>query len=87
MPDHSNILERHDAGESIEAIAAAEGVSTRHVYHVLAKHRPDRPRKPRTCTSAMPGVIRGLHDQGMAAARIASVLGISRAYVYRHIAS
>lgn len=85
MTNHESVLTRHDAGDSIEAIAEALSISTRQVYNVLAKHRPDRPRKPRACTSDMPRMIRGLADRGMKAARIAVVLGISRQYVYRHL--
>ena len=82
---HTIILKLYDAGQDIETIADSLAISTRQVYNVLQKHRPDRPRKPRACTSDIPRMIKGLAGQGVKPARIAVVLGVSRQYVYRHL--
>lgn len=84
MTKLSAILERHDAGQSADAIAAAECVSAGYVYSTLREHRPDRPRKARRHTSDKPRLIAGLAAQGIKVARIAVALGVSAAYVYRH---
>lgn len=79
------ILKRADKGESVAAIATALSVSPGYVYGILREHRPNRPRKARERTSDRPRIIAGLAAQGMAAGRIAKVLGISRAYAHRHM--
>lgn len=81
----SKILTRHDRGESVAAIAKALSLSPGYIYGVLRRFRPQRARKPRTPTSDMPRMIVGLHKQKIKPARIAVVLGVSRAYVYRHL--
>lgn len=82
MSKEAAILQRHDAGELVAAIATAESCSQGYVYGVLREHRPKRKRKPRKCTSDKPAQIRGLAAT-MKPPRIAVVLGISEAYVYR----
>lgn len=77
-----SILKRHDAGEYPEAIAAAEQCSHSYVCGVLREHRPKRKRKPRRSTSELVPKIRGMAAR-MTQARIAVVLGCSRAYVAR----
>lgn len=84
-PTAAAILERHDRGETVSAIADAEKVSASFVYSVLRDQRPERPRKARAATSDKPRLIAGLAAQGIKPARIAVVLGVSRAYVYRHL--
>jgi predicted transcriptional regulator len=79
------ILKRHDKGESVATIADALSVSPGWVYALLREHRPKRERKARRTTSDFPRMIAGLHKQGLKPARIAVALGISRAYVYRHL--
>lgn len=81
-----SLLALHDAGHHAPAIAHALQVSPSHVYNVLRAHRPDRARKARARVSDVPARIAELAGRGWKAARIAAELGISRAYVYRHMA-
>lgn len=86
MTDTVAILELADAGHTPGAIAAALNLTTGRVYATLRAHRPDRVRSPRTRTSEKPGQVLFLAAQGVRPGRIAVLLGISRAYVYRVLA-
>ena len=77
------ILTLADAGVSPAAIALEVPCSLGHVYGVLREHRPARARAKRTRTSEVPAKVAGLHGQGIAPSRIAFLLGVSKAYVYR----
>jgi len=78
----ANILSRHDNGEHVAEIAAAEGVSIGHVYAALRKHRPNRERKPRERTSERRRFILGLLAQDVPPRRVAFLSQVSPAYVY-----
>ena len=52
-------------------------------YSILRRHRPDRPRKMRRRTSDMPYKICTLAARGIAPQRIAILMDVSRAYVYK----
>lgn len=80
-PFHATILAAFDAGTLPRDLCATypKGV----VYSVLRQHRPDRTRAPRRKTSLLPSQARALAKEGMRPARVAGVLGISRAYAYR----
>lgn len=82
-PTRSQILSLSDAGHPPDAIAHSLALSPTTVYAVLREHRPARPRKVRARTSDLPYRIRGLRGCGIKPARIAVLLGCSRAYVYR----
>jgi hypothetical protein len=86
-PTQSAILKRHDARQDAATIAAALSVSLSYVYSTLREHRPNRKRKSHPKRSDLPRMITGLHDQGIAQSRIAVVLGVSRQYVSRVLAS
>lgn len=77
------ILQLADAGTSVADIAAAVDLTPGRVYGILRTERPDRTRSPRTRTSKVPNKVRALAAKGTKPARIAFVLGCSRAYVYR----
>ncbi len=76
------ILKRHDAGELVEAIAKAESCTPGYVYGILRRERPKRKRKPRASTSELVPKIRGM-AQTIKPARIAELIGCSRAYVHK----
>ena len=78
-----SILALHDAGNTPAAIASSLGISLSSVYTVLRAHRPDRKRAPRARTSPLPAQIRGLVASGIKQRRVAYLLGVSPAYVYR----
>lgn len=80
------IVELCDAGKYASEIAAELNVSPGHVYRVLTKYRPDRPRKPRKITSELTLRIKALAETGVGAAEIAAQVGCSRANVYRVLA-
>lgn len=84
-PRLASILERHDAKETVAAIARAESLSPGYVYGILREHRPERKRAKRTRTSEKPAQIRYLASQGIAAVRIAVLLSVSKAYVYKSL--
>jgi hypothetical protein len=85
-PTHQSILSLSDAGRTPAAIAAAlPDVPLSTVYAVLRRHRPARKRAPRPRTSDLPRRIEGLASRGYKVARIAELLGCSRAYVYRYL--
>lgn len=86
MPHHSDILSLNDAGHTPASVSRALSLSPSTVYAVLRQYRPDRARAPRPRTSDLPGRIVGLASRGHKPARIAVLLGVSRAYVYRHLA-
>lgn len=81
----ATILSCADNGAHVEQIATALGVSTGYIYGVLREHRPTRTRKPRERTSDVPRMIAALAAEGHKPHRIAVMLGITRAYVYRHL--
>lgn len=84
--DHTAaILSLSDQGQHPAAIVAATGAKPGKVYSVLREYRPQRTRKPRVCTSDVPQKVRGLLSLGYKPPRIALVLDVSRAYVYRII--
>jgi hypothetical protein len=78
-----SILKRHDHGDSVSTIAAAESVSFGYVYSTLRQHRPKRPRQRRTRTSEKRKLILGLLAGGIAAPRVAFLASVTPAYVYR----
>ena len=77
------ILALSDAGHAPADIASRLDVPISTVYSILRRHRPDRPRKPRRRTSDLPYKIRTLASRGIAPQRIAVLMEVSRAYVYR----
>jgi hypothetical protein len=81
--DLSKILAAADAGTPVADIAAANKLSAGRVYSILREHRPDRARKARRTTSDIPRKVRGLKAKGMAPTRVAFLLGVTPAYVYR----
>lgn len=82
-PLTQSILARHDAGEDVATITAAENKSFGFVYGVLREHRPDRARQPRTRTSAKRKLILGLLAAGIKPPRAAFLASCSNAYVYK----
>lgn len=82
-PLAQSILNRHDRGEDVAAIAAAENVSFGYVYSTLRTHRPHRLRQPRTRTSKKRKLILGLLDKGILPPRVAFLAQCSAAYVYK----
>lgn len=78
---HQAILAAYDAGTLPRDLCAtySKGV----VYAVLRAHRPDRSRAPRRRTSVIPAQARALAKEGMTMARVAALLGVSRAYAHR----
>ena len=85
LSTRAHILSRSDRGESVSAISLALGVTPGYVYGVLRVERPNRPRKARVRTSTKPERIRALAAIKTPAARIAKLVGCSKAYVYRHL--
>lgn len=77
------ILERHDRGELVQQIADAESVSFGYVYAALRRHRPKRPRQPRTRTSERRKLILGLLAKGIRPPRVAFLASCSNAYIYK----
>lgn len=77
------LLRDADTGAKVAALAARHGLSASQVYRILREHRPDRPRSSRRRTSDKPAKIVALAASGASAARVAELLGVSRAYVYR----
>jgi hypothetical protein len=84
-PIVTKILKLADRGQSASDIAVTVSKSPGYVYSVLREHRPDRQRKAHKTRSDNPRMIAGLHDQGIKPARIAVVLGVSRAYTYSEL--
>jgi hypothetical protein len=84
-PTVSKILILADRKMSVEQIAALVSKSAGYVYSVLRTERPDRPRKVHKTRSDLPRKIAALHLAGKEAVAIAGKLGVSRAYVYRHL--
>ena len=72
---------------SVADIAKRTQLSVGRVYSVLRVERPERKRSPRPRTSDLPAKIKALAAQEIKPARIALLLNVSRAYVYRHIDS
>ncbi len=79
----ADILTMADAGESVEAIAAACDLTRGRVYTILRKHRPGRSRQPRRRTSSKPDQVRALCKMGTPVKRAAELLGVTRQYAYR----
>lgn len=84
----ARILEAADSGDPVAIIAKKFKVSPGRVYRVLDQHRPNRKRTPRTRTSPVPSQIVALAKSvpDTTATRIAFLLKVSRAYVYRILA-
>lgn len=82
----AQILALCDAGQPPSAIAARLDLPLGPVYAILRQERPQRPRAARRRTSTIPAQVAALAAAGIGAARVASLLGISRAYVYRLLA-
>ena len=83
IPSHAHILSRFDAGDAPDAIASALPCSLGTVYAVLRKHRPGRRRKARARPVGKREQILGLVARGHKVARVAELVGVSRAYCYR----
>lgn len=79
----SQILSLADAGETVAAICIQTGLRPSRVYQLLRLHRPHRKRKRQPPPDSKVPVIRGLDGAGVPPKRIAALLGVSRAYVYR----
>lgn len=62
------------------------GVPMGEVYAILRQQRPDRARAPRPRTSDVPAAVLQLRAGGIRVGCIATLLGVSRAYVHRIIA-
>lgn len=84
-PLAESILARHDRGEDVATIAAAESVGFGYVYSTLREHRPDRPRQPRTRTSEKRKLILGLLASKIAPPRVAFLAECTPSYVYKLI--
>jgi uncharacterized protein (DUF433 family) len=81
------ILALCDAGHTPAQIAAAVPSATlAQIYAILRAERPSRKRAPRRRTSAIPAQVVALDAAGVKVARIAGLLGCSRAYVHRILA-
>lgn len=85
---HTQILAFYDAllEKDASVVASALAVSINTVYAVLRRYRPDRKRKPRPRLSDKRRQILGLASCGYKAARVAELVGVSKAYVYRVLA-
>ncbi len=81
--DIKTICRLSDAGTPVAAIAEVVGLTQGRVYALLREYRPNRPRALRGRTSDKPRAIEGLNRLGFKPARIASLLGVKRQYVYR----
>lgn len=81
-PTIATVLRIADEGGTVDAMCEVSGLKSSRVYAVLRKHRPDRPRQPRRRVSRVPDKVRGLTAAGIAAPRVAFLLGITPAYVY-----
>lgn len=77
-----SLLRDADAGMLVADLARRYSLPPGRVYSLLREHRPDRRRSPRTRTAALPVQIRGMLGLGLRPARVAFLLGITRAYVY-----
>lgn len=86
MTPLATILSRADAGQPVADIAAALDLTVGRIYAVLRQHRPDRCRKERRRVSKVPAKVRALLARGIVPSRVAFLLGITRAYVYRIMA-
>lgn len=84
-PTLARVLELADSDKPVAEIAADVKLTQGRVYAVLREHRPDRKRSPRPCTSDLPAKIKILFAEKIKPARIAVLLDVSRAYVYRHL--
>lgn len=83
MSSTEQICELSDAGYFLVQIAGSLGITKGRVYEVLREMRPNRARKPRQRVSLLPAQIKSLHSIGTSAPRIAQLLGVSHAYVYK----
>lgn len=79
----AQVLALSDAGQHPAQIATALSLSPGHVYGILRRERPNRPRKRRQGTSDVPRMVRGLDAAGITVERIAVLCACSRAYCYR----
>ena len=85
-PPLPTILTLSDNGHTPAAISAALAIPPGKVYATLRRERPGRKRAPRTRTSLIPKRVVALSAAGVKAGRIAELLGVSDAYVYRILA-
>lgn len=89
-PSHQTILAFYDVTPDAAAVASALSISKGTVYAVLRKHRPTRLRKPRPVLQESADKRRqilGLVSLGYKVARVATLVGCSRTYVYRVLAA
>jgi transposase-like protein len=77
------LLHDADAGATVATLAAQHGLSASRVYRILREYRPVRARSPRPRTSKVPAKIQALAAAGCDVARVAELLDVSKAYVYR----
>lgn len=77
------IIRRVDAGQPPKDIAPALNVDRHRLYDVLRQYRPRRKRSRRPLVSARRPLALALWQEGVRAARIAELLQISRARVYK----
>ena len=85
-PQHTAILAFYDICPDPAVVARALSLSLGTVYAVLRAHRPTRKRKARPRSSDKRQQILGLVARGHKPARVAELVGVSRAYVYRVLA-
>lgn len=84
-PDRlAQLLRAADQGERVADIATSLGVTAAAVYSQLKKHRQGRKRSPRVeGFNETRFKIMGLLERGHEPARVAKVVGVSRAYTLR----
>lgn len=83
----ARILSLSDQGTTPAAIASDLALPVGAVYAALRVGRPNRSRVRRPRTSEVPAKVLGLAAAGVAVPRVAALLGVSRAYVYRIMAA
>ena len=86
-PTHTQILAFYDAVPDPAVVARALPCSLGTVYAVLRHYRPGRQRKARPVKSGKKVQILGLVARGHKVARVAELVGCSRAYCYRILAT
>ena len=79
----ARILEINDRGGTVAEMIEASGLGQTRVYALLKEHRPKRARQPRKRTSDLPWHVRHLAAASIKPPRIAFLLEITPAYVYR----
>jgi hypothetical protein len=76
-----------DQGADVPTLCSAFDLGQTRAYELLREYRPDRPRKARRRTSAIPAKVLALHEIGTPAKRIALLLGVTPVYVWRILKS